>query len=187
MDTIKFQVSAGLAETTITQFYELPEPQGDATTVHVQVYVGNEDEPQYDETVKYSDGQVPGHPLRLRDGECPGVFRRCPGPEPRRTDLIFMNDGEHMTQGRIQKALSGFYYVNTGSELLTCRARGNSGRKASPHWSGTGWRCRELGGGEGFVEKILPRAQCLFPAAVANIDQLVVIASGRCPDRPLPH
>ena len=57
-DTIKFQVSAGLAETTITQFYELPEPQGDATTVHVQVYVGNEDEPQYDETVKYSDGQV---------------------------------------------------------------------------------------------------------------------------------
>ena len=35
-----------------------------------------------------------------------------------------MNDGEHMTQGRIQKALSGFYYVNTGSELLTCRARG---------------------------------------------------------------
>ena len=29
-----------------------------------------------------------------------------------------------MSEGRIQKALSGFYYVNTGTEVLTCRARG---------------------------------------------------------------
>ena len=29
-----------------------------------------------------------------------------------------------MSKGRIQKALSGFYYVNTGGEILTCRARG---------------------------------------------------------------
>ncbi len=26
--------------------------------------------------------------------------------------------------GRIQKALSGFYYVDTGEEVQTCRARG---------------------------------------------------------------
>ena len=29
-----------------------------------------------------------------------------------------------MIEGRIQKALSGFYYVDTGREVLTCRARG---------------------------------------------------------------
>ena len=29
-----------------------------------------------------------------------------------------------MSRGRIEKALSGFYYVNTGSETLQCRARG---------------------------------------------------------------
>ena len=28
-----------------------------------------------------------------------------------------------MAEGRIQKALSGFYYVDTGAEVLTCRAR----------------------------------------------------------------
>ena len=37
---------------------------------------------------------------------------------------------------------------------------------------------RELGGGEGFVEKILPRKNAFARPAVANIDQLVVIASG---------
>lgn len=29
-----------------------------------------------------------------------------------------------MTEGRIQKALSGFYYVDINGELFTCRARG---------------------------------------------------------------
>ena len=27
-------------------------------------------------------------------------------------------------RGRIKKALSGFYYVDTGEEVVTCRARG---------------------------------------------------------------
>ena len=33
------------------------------------------------------------------------------------------------SEGRIQKALSGFYYVNTGGEILTCRARGKFRRE----------------------------------------------------------
>ena len=40
---------------------------------------------------------------------------------------------------------------------------------------------RELGNGEGFVEKILPRKNAFTRPAVANIDQLVVIASGAVP------
>ena len=43
-------------------------------------------------------------------------------------------------EGRIQKALSGFYYVNTGAEVLTCRQEASSGRKASLPWWGIGWR-----------------------------------------------
>ena len=58
-----------------------------------------------------------------------------------------MNDGEHMTQGRIQKALSGFYYVNTGSELLTCRARGKFRKEGVSPLVGDRVEVRELGGG----------------------------------------
>ena len=92
-----------------------------------------------------------------------------------------MSSGEHMTQGRIQKALSGFYYVNTGSELLTCRARGKFRKEGVSPLVGDRVEVRELGGGEGFVEKILPRRNAFSRPAVANIDQLVVIASGAVP------
>ena len=34
-----------------------------------------------------------------------------------------------MSRGRIEKALSGFYYVNTGAETLQCRARGKFRRE----------------------------------------------------------
>ena len=34
-----------------------------------------------------------------------------------------------MSRGRIEKALSGFYYVNTGDAVLQCRARGKFRRE----------------------------------------------------------
>ncbi|MDD3346320.1 Stk1 family PASTA domain-containing Ser/Thr kinase [Oscillibacter sp.] len=55
-DTIKFQVSSGLSNVSVTEFYDLP--QDERSVVHVQVYVGDETQPQYDETVRCSDGQV---------------------------------------------------------------------------------------------------------------------------------
>ena len=87
-----------------------------------------------------------------------------------------------MAEGRIQKALSGFYYVHTdGGELLTCRARGKFRREGVSPLVGDRVEVRELGGGEGFVEKILPRRNAFARPAVANIDQLVVVASGAVP------
>ena len=86
-----------------------------------------------------------------------------------------------MAEGRIQKALSGFYYVNTGTEVLTCRARGKFRKEGVSPLVGDLVEVRELGGGEGFVEKILPRKNAFARPAVANIDQLVVIASGAIP------
>lgn len=86
-----------------------------------------------------------------------------------------------MTEGRIQKALSGFYYVDTGREVLTCRARGKFRKEGISPLVGDRVEVRELGNGEGFVEKILPRRNEFARPAVANIDQLVVIASGAVP------
>ena len=86
-----------------------------------------------------------------------------------------------MVTGRIQKALSGFYYVDTGSEVLQCRARGKFRKDGVSPLVGDRVEVRELGGGEGFLEQILPRRNAFTRPAVANIDQLVIIASGAIP------
>ena len=86
-----------------------------------------------------------------------------------------------MSEGRIRKALSGFYCVDTGSEVLTCRARGKFRKEGISPLVGDRVEVRELGNGEGFVEAILPRKNAFSRPAVANIDQLVVIASGAIP------
>ena len=86
-----------------------------------------------------------------------------------------------MREGRIQKALSGFYYVDTGTELLNCRARGKFRKEGVSPLVGDRVHVRELGNGEGFVEAILPRRNAFIRPAVANIDQLVIIGSGAIP------
>ena len=87
-----------------------------------------------------------------------------------------------MIQGRIQKALSGFYYVDAGEAgVLTCRARGKFRKTGESPLVGDQVEVRELGNGEGFVEAILPRKNAFERPAVANIDQLVIIASGAIP------
>ncbi len=83
--------------------------------------------------------------------------------------------------GRIQKALSGFYYVDTGSAVLTCRARGKFRKEGISPLVGDQVEVQELGGGEGVVERVLPRRNAFTRPAVANIDQLVVIASAAIP------
>ena len=86
-----------------------------------------------------------------------------------------------MSEGRIQKALSGFYYVDTGSEVLTCRARGKIRKEGISPLVGDRVEVQELGNGEGVVDKLLPRRNYFNRPAVANIDQLVVIASAAIP------
>ncbi len=83
--------------------------------------------------------------------------------------------------GRIQKALSGFYYVNTGQEILACRARGKFRKDGISPLVGDEVEVQKLGGGEGVVEYVLPRKNSFNRPAVANIDQLAVIASAAIP------
>ena len=87
-----------------------------------------------------------------------------------------------MTEGRIDKALSGFYYVATAAgETLSCRARGKFRKEGLAPLVGDRVSVRELGNGEGYVEAILPRRNACRRPAVANIDQLVIVASGAIP------
>ena len=68
-----------------------------------------------------------------------------------------------MSRGRIEKALSGFYYVNTGAETLQCRARGKFRREGMSPLVGDWVQVRDLGGGEGFVEAVEPRRNVFSP------------------------
>ena len=86
-----------------------------------------------------------------------------------------------MSRGRIEKALSGFYYVNTGSEVLQCRARGKFRKEGMSPLVGDWVDVRELGNGEGFVEVVEERKNVFSRPAAANIDQLVIIASAAIP------
>lgn len=86
-----------------------------------------------------------------------------------------------MSRGRIEKALSGFYYVNLNGERLQCRARGKFRKEGVSPLVGDWVEVRELGNGEGFVEMIEQRRNVFLRPAAANIDQLVIIASGAIP------
>ena len=83
--------------------------------------------------------------------------------------------------GRIIKALSGFYYVDVGERTLTCRARGKFRKEGVSPLVGDRVECTELSGGEGVLEAILPRRNSFERPAVANIDQLVIVASEAIP------
>lgn len=84
-------------------------------------------------------------------------------------------------KGRIHKALSGFYYVDAEGTKYTCRARGKFRREGMSPLVGDWVEIQDLGSGTGVVESILPRRNAFARPAVANIDQLVVIASGAIP------
>ena len=86
-----------------------------------------------------------------------------------------------MSRGRIRKALSGFYYVDTGERTVTCRARGKFRQEGRSPLVGDWAEIQETGPEEGMVWEILPRRTAFDRPAVANVDQLVVVASEAIP------
>lgn len=86
-----------------------------------------------------------------------------------------------MEKGIIEKALSGFYYVNTGTQIVACRARGKFRKEKISPLVGDWVEIQVLSDGSGYVESIAPR-RCEFQRpAVANIDQMVIIVSEAIP------
>ena len=84
-------------------------------------------------------------------------------------------------RGQIKKALSGFYYVDTGEGIVTCRARGRFRREGVSPLVGDRVEITVSGGTEGMVDAIEPRRNAFSRPAVANIDQLVIVASHAIP------
>ena len=83
--------------------------------------------------------------------------------------------------GRIQKALSGFYYVDVDGRTVTCRARGKFRQEGRSPLVGDWVEVRETEPGRGMVWEIEPRSSAFDRPAVANVDQLVVVASAAIP------
>lgn len=84
--------------------------------------------------------------------------------------------------GQIVKALSGFYYVDTGAgEPVPCRGRGKLRHQRLTPLVGDRVEITRLDDGTGMVDAVLPRKNQFSRPAVANIDQLVIVCSGAVP------
>ena len=86
-----------------------------------------------------------------------------------------------MREGIIVKALSGFYYVDDGETVFSCRARGKHRYNRLSPLVGDRVRFTPLEEGAGALDEILPRKNEFYRPAVANIDLLVVVASQAVP------
>lgn len=84
-------------------------------------------------------------------------------------------------RGRIKKALSGFYYVDDGERLVTCRARGRFRKEGVSPLVGDLVEFSSAGGADGVIDAIEPRRSVFSRPAVANIDQLVIVVSNAIP------
>lgn len=82
-----------------------------------------------------------------------------------------------MTEGRIVKALSGFYYVETDAGTVTCRARGKFRLDGTSPLVGDRVRLAADRDGSGSIREILPRRNWFVRPAVANIDLMVMVAA----------
>ncbi len=78
--------------------------------------------------------------------------------------------------GRILRSLSGFYDVQTGNKLITCKARGIFRKTGESPLTGDLVEI-SVEKGRGMIERILPRKNSFIRPAVANIDALVVFAA----------
>ena len=86
-----------------------------------------------------------------------------------------------MIRGKIVKALSGFYYVQTLDGLLTCKARGKFRLDGTSPLVGDSVICSVDANGMGRVDRIEERKNWFIRPAVANVDTLVFVAANTNP------
>ena len=86
-----------------------------------------------------------------------------------------------MREGRIVKALSGFYYVETAEGLLECKARGRFRLDGTSPLVGDRVQCSVDAAGKGRIDRVEQRRNWFVRPAVANIDALVFVAANTNP------
>lgn len=88
-----------------------------------------------------------------------------------------------MAQGQIRKALSGYYYVYDGKQLIQCRGRGVfRNRGESPLVGDIVEYTVETEGSDGTIQKIMDRQNELVRPPIANIDQGILVFSVKEPN-----
>ena len=85
-------------------------------------------------------------------------------------------------QGKIIKALAGFYYVESAGQIYQTRARGNFRKKGQTPYVGDEVEFSAEKDSEGYILKIAERKNRLVRPPIVNIDQAVVIMSAKEPD-----
>ncbi|MDO5142937.1 MAG: ribosome small subunit-dependent GTPase A [Eubacteriales bacterium] len=87
-----------------------------------------------------------------------------------------------MTEGIILKGVGGFYYVDTPTGLVECKARGRFRKTVGKPIVGDRVSLEiQAEDGTGYLLDIAPRKNSLIRPAVANLDLLVVVASAAQP------
>ena len=86
-----------------------------------------------------------------------------------------------MVEGIIMKALSGFYYVAAGEQIIDCKARGRFRLDGSSPLVGDRVQCSLDANGKGRVDVVHERKNWFIRPAVANIDTLVFVAANTNP------
>ena len=87
-----------------------------------------------------------------------------------------------MQEGRIMKALSGFYYVEKDGKWYTCKGRGVFRNKKITPLVGDIVDFDWTGEDEGYITKVQPRKNELVRPPVANVTQGIVVTSIVQPD-----
>lgn len=80
-------------------------------------------------------------------------------------------------QGLVLRCIGGFYSVEAADAVYTCRARGAFRRQGLIPVAGDRVVITVSGDGDGVLEQVLERRNCLVRPPVANIDCLVIVAS----------
>ncbi|MCC8128861.1 MAG: ribosome small subunit-dependent GTPase A [Clostridiales bacterium] len=83
--------------------------------------------------------------------------------------------------GVIIRSISGFYDVDVEGQIFRCRGRGKLRHQKQKPLVGDRAEITPLGEHEGALDAILPRRNALERPAVANMDQILIVASGAIP------
>ncbi|SFB19688.1 ribosome biogenesis GTPase [Lentibacillus halodurans] len=87
-----------------------------------------------------------------------------------------------MAEGRITKAVSGFYYVQSGDNVFQCRGRGVFRKQNITPLVGDFVEFDGDNPEEGYIRSIKPRENQLIRPPVANVDQAIIVSSAAMPD-----
>lgn len=86
-----------------------------------------------------------------------------------------------MVEGRIIKALSGFYYVQTQNGVFACKGRGVFRKRKVNPLVGDFVKFDITNDGEGYITEVNPRVNELVRPPIANVDQALIVSSAKMP------